>query len=231
MNVALIFFLGDPQIAWGSALGDRGEQAGAEPAPFFVAIVDVEAAGAEFEDFLQHLDCAAQASGAGKRAVELGAAFFGFAGEFDSGEILAGEDLQVGKCFVVFELLIEFGLDVFDQPRFDEQGVDFAFGGEKIDVVNLADQVGGAALFGCSFEEITAGAGAEVLGFADVDHAADGVLHQVDAGCRGKFADFGERSVETAGGDWFRLGKNLVGRFDWLAGGSVIRGVRHLRRA
>ena len=39
-----------------------------------VALVDVERAGAELEDLLQHLDRPAQAAGAGERAVELGAA-------------------------------------------------------------------------------------------------------------------------------------------------------------
>ncbi len=91
--------------------------------------------------------------------------------------------------------------------------------------MNFADQVSGAAFFGGGFEEVTASAGAKVFGLADVDYAAGGIFHQIDAGGCGKLADFGERGVEAAGGDWFRLSESLVGQIacssaEWLFGAS-----------
>ena len=61
----------DPQVARGGALVDRVQQAGAEPPPAGVVLLDVERAGAELEDLLEDLDRPAQALGPGERAVEL----------------------------------------------------------------------------------------------------------------------------------------------------------------
>ncbi len=72
--------------------------------------------------------CAAQAAGAGEWSVQLRAPLVRLAGEFDARKILADVDFQVGKRFVVFQILIVFRLDVLDQPGFEQQGVDFAFG-------------------------------------------------------------------------------------------------------
>ena len=71
----------DPQVARGGALVDRVEQAGPEPPPARVALLDVQRAGAELEDPLQDLDRPAQALGAGERPVELHAAVERLAGE------------------------------------------------------------------------------------------------------------------------------------------------------
>ena len=48
------------------------------------------------------------------------------------------------------------------------------------------DQPRGAVIFRGRLEEVAAGAGAEVLRLADVDHPARGVLHQVHAGSVGE---------------------------------------------
>ena len=56
------------------------------------------------------------------------------AGDFDAGEILARRDHQVGKRLVVLQLLVVVRLDVLDQPRFHQQGIDFAFALDEIDV-------------------------------------------------------------------------------------------------
>ena len=50
-----------------------------------------------------------------------------------------------------------------------------------------------------SLEKYERGAGAEVLGLADVDDVAGRVLHQVDAGAGGEFADLGRRVVRFGG--------------------------------
>ena len=89
MSLAVVLAI-DPQVARRRALVDRVQQAGAEPAPARVVLLDVQRAGAELEDPLQHLDRAAQALGPGERAVELDAAVERLAGEVDAGEVLAG---------------------------------------------------------------------------------------------------------------------------------------------
>ncbi len=174
------------------------KQAGAEPAPALVGLFDVEAARAELEDLLQRLHRAAEAAGAGERAVQLCAARFRLARHFDAGKILARGDLQIRKRLVVFEVAVELRLDVLDQSRFGEQGIDLAVAVQVIDVADLFDQVRGAAFVGRGLEEVAGRARAEVLGLADVDHAAGAVLHQVHARGRRKVADFVRGVAEAA---------------------------------
>src|SRR5262249_13214055 len=70
-NLLAVFLLGDAQVARGCALTDAGEDARPEPAPAFVVRIDVEGAGAELEDALEHLEGGPQALGAREGAVEL----------------------------------------------------------------------------------------------------------------------------------------------------------------
>ena len=184
----------DPQVARGGALVDRVEQAGAEPPPARVVLLDVQRAGAELEDPLQDLDRPAQALGPRERAVELDAAVERLAGEVDAGEVLAGGDLQVGEGLVVLEVAVVLGLDVLDQPGLHQQGVDLAVGGQELDVGHLVDPVADAAVAGGGLVEVRAGAAAQVLRLADVDHPPLGVLHQVEARRGGELLDFLGRS-------------------------------------
>src|SRR4051812_30851039 len=86
VDVFAIFLFADAEVTGGGALLDAGEEARAEPAPAFVAFVDVEAAGAEFEDALQDLDRAAERAGVRKGAEEADAFVARGAGDFDAGE-------------------------------------------------------------------------------------------------------------------------------------------------
>ena len=128
MNALAVLLLGNPQVAGGRALPDRGQQAWAKPAPARVSLLNVQRAGAELEDLLQHLEGAAQAAGVGERSIELRAPVARRAGDFDAGKILARVDFQVREGFVVAEIAIVLRQDVLDQPSFHEQGVDFALG-------------------------------------------------------------------------------------------------------
>ena len=101
VDVAAVFLLADPQIARRRALIDAGQQAGPEPPPPLVPFGDVQAAGAELEDPLQHLHRAAQRSGAGERPVQLDAPVSRLARDFHARKVLAGRDHQVGKRLVV----------------------------------------------------------------------------------------------------------------------------------
>ena len=110
------------------------------------------------------------------------------ASDLDTRKVLVRRDLQVGKTLVVAEVAVELGLDVLDQPRFHQEGVDFALGFDEVDVVRLAHELRGSLVVGRRRQEVAAGAGAQVLRLADVDHPAGLVLKQVDARRRGKLA-------------------------------------------
>ena len=134
MDVAAIIFLRNPQIARSRTLVDRGQQAWPKPAPFLFRLANVEAAGAELENLLQHLNRPAQTARAGKRTVKLRAPLVRLARELDARKLLAHEDLQIRKRLVVLLVLIELRLHVLDQPGFGQQRVDLALGRDEIDV-------------------------------------------------------------------------------------------------
>ena len=68
VDVAAVGLAVDPQVARCGALVDRGQQAGPEPSPAGVVLLDVQRAGAELEDPLKDLDGAPQALGPRERA-------------------------------------------------------------------------------------------------------------------------------------------------------------------
>ena len=126
---------------------------GRNQAPFVVAVVDIKATCAEFENLLQHLDRAAKLAGAGEGSVQLGAPILRLACEFDAWKILAHEDFQIRKALIVFEVAIVLRLHVLDQAQLDQQRVDLAVGLEEVDIGNLAHQVCRAMLVGGRFRK------------------------------------------------------------------------------
>ena len=80
--------------------------------------------------------------------------------------------MQIRKRLVVFLNFVVLRLDVFDQSRFDQQGIDFAFAIDEVDVGNLVDPVGGPLFLGSRFEKITAGPRAKIRCFSNIDHDA-----------------------------------------------------------
>ena len=176
---------------------NRRQQAWPKPSPPLVVLFNIQRAGAELENLLQHLDRAPQRAGAGKRAVKLRSLGMRLARELDTGKILARVDFQIGKCFVVLEQLIELRLHVLDQPGFHQQRIDLAFGGQEVDVVNFLDQLRGAAIFGRGLEEVAAGPSPQILGLADIDHDSSGVFHQIHARRVREFAHFGEGGLQA----------------------------------
>ena len=188
-DLLAVLFPGHPEVARGGTLADAVQDAGPEPAPALVVFLDVEGAGAELEDALQHLHGQAQALGARERAVQLDPTPPGGAREFDAWEVLADADLQVGERLVVLQLDVEAWLDVLDQAGFQEQGIDLAVGGHEINVGDELDEVGGAHVVSRGLAEVMAGAVTQVLRLADVEHAALAVFHDVDAGGGGELLD------------------------------------------
>ena len=181
VDVLAILLLRNPQVAGSGALVDRGQQARAEPTPLLVVGVDVECAGAKLEDPLQHHDRPAERSGARERPVEFHPLLSRRPRELDSWKILVGRDLQVGKGLVVLEVGVEPRLDVLDESALEQEGIDLAVCLEVVDVANLTNEIGRATILCRRLEKVAAGSCPQVLRLADVDHAARGVLHQVDA--------------------------------------------------
>ncbi len=226
LDVLAVVLLADPQIAGRGALLDGGQQARAEPPPALVGFFDVQAAGAELEDLLQHLDRTAQAPADGERTVQLDASILRLARQLDAREILAGGDHQVRKRLVVLQVVVVLRLDVLDQPGLHQQGVDFALAFQVVDVADLGNPVRRPQLLRGRLGEVAAGPRAEVLGLADVDHPAGGVLHQVDAGRLRKLAHLGGRPPEPKVVGGLVLGGLVVGSRRFVFGLIVIHGGR-----
>ena len=97
-------------------------------------------------------------------------------------------DLQIGECFIVAQIAVVLGLNVFDQPRFHEQRIDVAFCLDEVDVMRFAHQLGGPLITGCSGQEVASHAGAQVFRLADINHPAGFILKEVNTRRRRKLA-------------------------------------------
>ena len=160
---------------------DAGEQARPEPPPPLVAVVDIEAAGAKLENPLQYLDRPAQRAGIGERPEQPHALVSRLRVTSIRGKSSRVVICRYGNVLSSFSSLVVFGLNVLDQPRFHEQGIDLAVAEDEIGIGDFADPIGRPALGLRSFQEIAAGSAAKGFGLADIDHAAGGVFHQVNA--------------------------------------------------
>src|SRR5207244_1078307 len=100
-NLLAVLLLGHSEVARRRTLADAVQQTGPEPAPAAVVGVDVQRAGAELEDALEHLDCLAQGAGAGERPVEFHSPAARSTRELDAREVLAHADLEIGEGLVV----------------------------------------------------------------------------------------------------------------------------------
>ena len=122
-------------------------------------------------------------------------------------------DFQVGEGLVVAEFLVEFGLDVLDEPGFHQQGIHFAVGLDVVDVADLQHQPGGAGIFAGRLQEIAPRPRTQILGLSHVDGAAGVVLHQVHPRRMGKGANLlGRRRVVVdrmgcVGHSWSRISR------------------------
>ena len=122
----------------------------------------------------------------GNGSVELDAAVARLPREVHPREVFAGRDLKIREGLVVLQHAVVLGLDVLDQPRLGQQRVDLAVGGQELDVGDLGDPVADPPVGRGRFLKVRAGPTAQILGLPDVDHPPLGVLHQVEAGGRGK---------------------------------------------
>ena len=148
-----------------------------------LAAGEEKAAMDEFDDAVGEI--------AGKvRAVVGGAVLAQAAGDEDFGEAVGEGELDVGVGLVVAQQDVEARLALLDEVVFE--GERFVLVGDEdvVDVDGLAHERAGFGVGLRGFKQVGADAGAQVLGLADVDDLALGVLVEVHAGLGGEGADF-----------------------------------------
>ncbi len=129
-----------------------------------------------------------------KIRAEVGAAVFTqAAGDEDLGIAVGEGDLDVGVGLVVAQQDVEARLALLDEIVLEREGLMLVGHRDVIHVDRLAHQRAGLGVSLRRSQEVGAHAGAQVLGLADVDHLALGVLVEIAAGEGREGADFREQ--------------------------------------
>ena len=131
---------------------------------------------------------------AGKVRAEVGGAVLAQAPrDVDARVLLAGQ-LDVGVGLVVAQQDVEARLVLLDEVVLERQRFFFVVDQDVVDVAGFGDQRAGLDVGQPVVGEVAADAVAQVLGLADVDDPAAGVLVEIHAGREGKlryfFAEF-----------------------------------------
>ena len=124
------------------------------------------------------------------RAVVGGSVFLQAARDVDARITLGGE-LDVGVGFVVAQQDVVARLPLLDEVVLERQSFFFVVDLDEVDLPRVVDQRAGLDVGQALIEEIAADPGAKVLGLADVDHRAMGVLVQIHSGQGRKFGRTG----------------------------------------
>lgn len=193
--------------AGGGALFDCVEQTGTKEAALVVGFADLKMTGAEFEGLLEMGNGLFELIDAGEGAEELDAFGAGCAGDVYAWEFVAGGDHEIGIGFAIDQAGVVFGVEVFDEAVFGEEGFDFGIGMKDVEIDDIGEEAGFAEFQRGGGKEVGGDAIAEAGGFADVNDAAFVVLHEVDAGGFGEGAGFFEELGEAVGhgclGEWY----------------------------
>ena len=123
-------------------------------------------------------------------AVVGGAVLAQAAGDEDLGEAVGERELDVGVGLVVAQQDVEARLALLDEVVFESQGLVLVGDEDVVEVDGLAHQRAGFGVGLRGFKQVGADARAQVVGLADVDDLALGVLVEVHAGLGGQGADF-----------------------------------------
>ena len=123
-------------------------------------------------------------------AVVGGAVLAQAAGDEDLGIAVGEGELDVGVGLVVAQQDVEAGLALLDEVVFEGQRFVLVGDEDVVDVDGLAHQRAGLGVGLRGFKQVGADARAEVLGLADVDDLALGVLVEVHAGLGGQECGF-----------------------------------------
>ncbi len=128
---------------------------------------------------------------AGEVRAEVGAAVLAeAAGDEDFGVAIGERELDVGVGLVVAQQDVEARLALLDEVVFEGEGFVLVGDGDVLDIDGLAHERAGLGVGLRGFEEVGADARAQVLGLADVDDLALGVLVEVAARRGGEGPDF-----------------------------------------
>ena len=100
----------------------------------------------------------------------------------DARVALGRRELDVGIALVVAQQNVIARLLLLDEVVFERQRFAFVGDGDVLDIDCLAKQAAGLGIFGGAVEEVGAHPGAQVLGLADVNDLALGVLVEIYAG-------------------------------------------------
>ena len=96
--------------------------------------------------------------------------------------VFLGSELDVGVGLVVAQQDVVARLPLLDQVVLERQRFFLVVDVDEVDLARLVDQRAGLDVAEPVLVEVTAHAGAQILGLADVDDRAAGVLVQVHAG-------------------------------------------------
>ena len=148
-----------------------------------LAAGDEKAAVDEFDDAVGKV--------AGKiRAVVGRAVLAKAAGDEDLGEAVGERELDVGVGLVVAQQDVEARLALLDEVVFEGQGLVLVGDEDVVEVDGLAHERAGFGVGLRGLKQVGADARAQVLGLADVDDLAFGVLVEVHAGLGREEPDF-----------------------------------------
>ena len=123
------------------------------------------------------------------------------AGDEDLGEAVGEGELDVGIGFVVAQQDVEARLALLDEVVFKSQGLVLVGDEDVVEIDGLAHQRAGFGIGLRRFKQIGADARAQIVGLADIDYLALGVLVEIHAGLGWQGADF---LVEVHGARWLR---------------------------
>ncbi len=165
-----------------SALADWIEQAGTEKPALVVCLANLQMTGAELERLLKMRDRFLERIDAGERPIQFYAFGAWLPGHVDAGKFLVRGHHQVGVGLVVEQPGVVFRLNVLDEPVLGQKRLDLTVG---LNDLKVDDQFPQRSLLEIELGgrlKIAGDPVAQAGGFADINHAALVILHQVDAG-------------------------------------------------
>ena len=104
------------------------------------------------------------------------------AGDEDLRPAITEGEFHVGVGLVVAQQDVEAGLALLDEIVFQSQRLVLVVDQDVVDVDRIAHQGAGFGVGLGGFQQVGADAGAQIPGFADVNHLAVGILIEVHAG-------------------------------------------------
>lgn len=151
---------------------------------------DVAVAGEVRKHFAERVEGFVDGPDGGERAKVARAVVVHAAREEHFGERLLPRHFDVGIALVVLEADVEMRLVFLDEVAFEDEGFQFRFGDDELDIADALDKAHGFVIGLVGRVEIRPDAAAQVDGFADVNDLVAFILHQVNAGTHRQGVEF-----------------------------------------